>query len=880
MTVDFLLNGQPRSITPADGESLLDALRNRCDIYSTKDGCQPQGQCGCCLVLMNARPQLTCCIPATKARGAEIVTLEGLDDEERKILADSFVAAAGLQCGFCIPGFAMRAKHLTDTNPNPTREEIANSLDVHLCRCTGYVKIIDAFELVAKAKRGEGMPEPCEDARVGARLRKFTGTGLALGDQKFVDDMTRPGMLHGALVLSPHARARVVKVDTGAAERHPGVVRVATAKDVPGNRWYGLLHADWPGIVAEGEEVRCVGDVVAVVAAEDRATARAAAKLVAVEYEILAPVLDPFDALRDDAPQVNPDYPNLLSKTVVRRGDAEAALATSAHVVSGTWKTQRIEHLYLEPESALVEPIEEGRFRLFSQGQGIFDDRRQVASFLGVAEDAIHAVLVPNGGAFGGKEDMSVQSQTALMCMLTGRPVKLTLSREESIRIHPKRHPITMEYTVGCDAEGRLTAVRARMVGDTGAYASVGSKVLERAGGHSCGPYRVANVDVEALAVATNNPPCGAMRGFGAPQAHFAMDGCLDMLAEKAGLDGWEIRWRNIVDVGDLFSTGQVFEKSVGIRKTMLAVRARYYAARAAGRAVGIGCGIKNSGIGNGAKEWGRVRLVVESDGTISLYNGYTEMGQGLLTVLVQCAVEVTGLPHTFFQPKVDSTFELGCGQTTGSRATLFGGRAVIDAAEKLRIDLAMLGSLEALTGNVYVGEVLVDDTTPPGAKTDKIKTHTAYGFATQLCILDEAGKLDTFVAAHDVGRAINPALCEGQVEGSIHMGLGYALTEDLPCPDGMPQSFRLRDLGALRARHMPKTEVILIEETEPEGPFGAKGIGEIGLVPTAAAVAGALHAFDGIRRFELPMRESPAARALGIGLRTSPPAVAKAESK
>ena len=867
MTVDFLLNGQPRSITPNEGESLLDALRNRCGIYSTKDGCQPQGQCGCCLVLMNARPQLTCAIPATKANGAEIITLEGLSDEERKILADSFVAAAGLQCGFCIPGFAMRAKHITDHNPSPTRDEIAHALDVHLCRCTGYVKIIDAIELVAKAKRGEGMPNPCEDARVGSRLRKFTGSALALGDQPFVDDMTRPGMLHGALVLSPHARAKVLKIDTSAAERHPGVVRVATASDVPGNRWYGLLHNDWPGIVAEGEEVRCVGDVVAVVAAEDRATARAAAKLVRVQYNVLPPVLDPFDAMKDDAPQVNPDYPNVLSRTIVKRGDADEALAASAHVVSGTWKTQRIEHLYLEPESAIVEPIEDGKFRLFTQGQGIFDDRRQVASFLGVPEDAIHAVLVPNGGAFGGKEDMSVQSQTALMCLLTKRPVKITLSREESIRIHPKRHPITMEYTVGCDSGGRLTAVRARMVGDTGAYASVGSKVLERAGGHSCGPYRVPNVDVEARAVATNNPPCGAMRGFGAPQAHFAIDGCLDMLAEKVGIDGWEIRWRNVVEVGDMFATGQVFEKSVGIKKTLLAVKDRYYAARAAGRAVGIGCGIKNSGIGNGAKEWGKVRLVVENDGTISLYTGYTEMGQGLLTVLVQCAVEVTGLPHTIFHPRVDSTYELGCGQTTGSRATLLGGRAVIAAAETLKADLAAHGSLEALKGKEYAGEVLIDDTTAPGAPATKIKTHTAYGFATQLCILDAEGKLDTFVAAHDVGRAINPALCEGQVEGSIHMGLGYALTEDLPCPDGMPQSFRLRDIGALRARHMPKTEVILVEETEPEGLFGAKGIGEIGLVPTAAAVAGALHAFDGIRRFELPMRESPAARALGIGL-------------
>jgi xanthine dehydrogenase molybdenum-binding subunit len=873
VTVELTLNGKPTTIESRDGESLLEALRLRCGILSVKDGCQPQAQCGCCLVLLDGKPKLSCAIPATKAQGGEILTLEGLSDEERRLIADSFVSAAGVQCGFCIPGFALRAKHLTDENPAPSRDEIAKALGPHLCRCTGYVKIVDAIELLARAKRGEFTPEPCEDGRVGSRLRKYTGADLALGDRQFVDDMTRPGLLHGALVLSPYARARVIRIDTSAAELHPGVVRVATAKDVPGDRWYGLIYADWPGLVAEGEEVRCVGDVIAVVAAEDEATAREAAALVEVEYERLTPVLDPHEAMKPDAPRVNPTHANVLSTTKIVRGDAGAALASSAHVVSGRWTTQRIEHLYLEPESALVEPVDGGRLRLYTQGQGIFDDRRQVASFLGVSEDEIEVELVPNGGAFGGKEDMSVQSQTALMARLTGRPVKITLNREESIRIHPKRHPIRMDYTVGCDEEGRLTAVRARMVGDTGAYASVGSKVLERAAGHACGPYRVPDVDVESVAVSTNNPPCGAMRGFGANQAHFAMEGCLDQLAEKAGLDGWEMRWRNVVEVGDTFATGQVFEKSVGIKRTLLAVKDRYYDAQRAGRAVGIGCGIKNSGIGNGAKEWGKARLVVEKNGTVTLYNGYTEMGQGLLTVLIQMAVEVTGLAPDIFQPKVDSTFDLSCGQTTGSRATLFGGRAVEIAAGRLRADLDARGSLEALAGSVYEGDFLIDDTTSPGEtnREGKIKTHTAFGFATQVCILNEKGELDRVIAAHDVGRAINPALCEGQIEGSVHMGLGYALTEDLPCPDGMPASFRLRDLGALRARNMPDVEVILVEEREPEGPFGAKGVGEIGLVPTAGAVAGALYAFDGIRRQNLPMRDSPAARATGLGFRTRP---------
>jgi xanthine dehydrogenase molybdenum-binding subunit len=444
--------------------------------------------------------------------------------------------------------------------------------------------------------------------------------------------------------------------------------------------------------------------------------------------------------------------------------------------------------------------------------------------------------------------------------------VRLTLSREESIRMHPKRHPITMHYTAGCDAEGRLTAVRARMIGDSGAYASVGGKVLERAAGHACGPYRVPAVDVEALAVYTNNPPCGAMRGFGANQAHFAIEGCLDLLAGATGLDRWEIRWRNALDVGDVFCTGQVLEKSVGIRKTLLAVKPHYDRAREEGRAVGIACGVKNSGIGNGVSEWGKARLVVETDGTVSLYNGYTEMGQGLLTVLTQFAVEATGLPARVFRPKVDTTFALGCGQTTGSRATLFGGRAVLSAARKLREDLDAGLTLGQLAGRIYAADIVVDDTTALGAEAPRIKTHTTFGYATQVVVLDAKGRVERVIAAHDVGRVVNPALCEGQIEGSVHMGLGYALTEELVCEQGMPITFKLRDLGVLRARDMPAVEVIFIEEPEPEGPMGAKGVGEIGLVPTAAAVAGALEAFDGTRRYRLPMKESPASMAMSVG--------------
>ncbi len=865
-TIRLVLNGEERELEVAPDESLLEALRERLSITSTKDGCAPQAQCGCCLALVGGKPLTTCAVPATRADGREVVTLEGVPEADRRLLADAFVATAGLQCGFCIPGFALRARHLVEKNPRPTRDEIAKGIDVHLCRCTGYVKILDAVELYAAARRGDAAVPTLPDGGVGERVARVTGGALTLGERPFVCDLAPPGLLHGAVVLSPHARARITRIDTSAAAALDGVVAVATAADVPGERWYGLIERDWPGFVAEGEEARCVGDVLACVAAVDARTAREAAALVRVEAEPLPPVVDPARAVEPDAPRVNPKHDNVLSRTRVVRGDATAALEASAHVVRGTWRTQRIEHLFLEPESALAAPRDDGRLHLWSQGQGVFDDRAQVARFLGVEEEDVFVELVPNGGAFGGKEDLSIQPHAALLARMTGRPVRVTLTREESIRLHPKRHPITMEYEVGCDADGRLTAVRARMLGDSGAYASVGAKVLERAAGHACGPYDVPNVDVEAVAAYTNNPPCGAMRGFGANQAHFAMEGCVDLLAEEVGLDGWEIRDRNALEVGDSFTTGQVLEKSVGLKETLRAVKDVYREALAAGRAVGIACGIKNSGIGNGAAEWGKARLVVEEDGTVSLYNGYTEMGQGLLTVLAQCAAEATGLPASTFRPKVDATFALGCGQTTGSRATLFGGRAVKSAGEKLRAALDAGRSLAELAGEVFAADVLIDDTTAPGAPTAKVKTHTAFGFATQVVLLDADGPVERVVAAHDVGRAINPALCEGQIEGSVHMGLGYALTEELPCEEGRPVTTKLRELGVLRARDMPAVDVILVEDPEPEGPWGAKGVGEIGLVPTAAAVAGALARFDGVRRTTLPMKDSPAARALSVG--------------
>jgi xanthine dehydrogenase molybdenum-binding subunit len=856
--MDFILNGKPVTAGVAEGESLLEVLRDKCGITSVKDGCAPEGSCGACTVLVDGKAVVSCAQRATRFSGREVITQEGLAAGDRDRWAASFVAAGASQCGFCSPGVIMKAEALLHKAPEPTRAQVTGALAGNLCRCTGYTKIIDAVVIAAAAKRGEPIPEPDHTGRVGARTARYQGTELALGDKPYINDMSLPGMLHGALRFADHPRARIVSIDTSRAEAVPGVTAVLTAGDVPGNRVQGELTQDWVQICAPGEITRYVGDVLALVAAADRATARAAAALVDVEYEVLEPVTGPFAAMAPGAPQLHDHAPgNVLSLSEVKRGDVDAALAGSAHVVTETFHTQRIEHAFLEPESALACPDSDGAIHFYTQGQGIWSDRRQVAGLLGLPEDKVRATLVSSGGAFGAKEDLNVQGHAALLAWHTGHPVKVTLSREESLRFHVKRHPFTMTFTAGCDETGRLTGLRARIVGDTGAYASVGDKVLERGAGHAAGPYRFDAVDVEARAVYTNNVPCGAMRGFGANQVNFAMEGILDRLAAKVGLDGWDIRWRNALEVGDVFGTGQRLGPGVGLKKTLLAVQGAYKSARFAG----ISCGVKNTGVGNGLTEYGRAVLRPEADGTLTVFHPWTEMGQGVHTVLAQIACEELGLSPAQLRVEVDTCYELGCGQTTASRATVLGGRAVIDAAAKLRTDLNG-ASLAALAGREYTGEVCVDWTTKPGAPVDNPVTHFAYGWATQVVVLDDEGRMEKVVAAHDVGKVINPTLLEGQIEGAVHMGLGHALSEEYAVKDAMPVTTTLKSLNIIPPTGMPPVECIFVEEPQPEGPYGAKGVGEIGLVPTAGAVAGALHAFDGIFRTRLPMTDSPAARA------------------
>ncbi|MEN9644888.1 MAG: hypothetical protein RL238_1557 [Actinomycetota bacterium] len=851
MTVEFVLNGTPVSVR-ADHPHLLAALREELDVTSPKDGCSPSGQCGCCTVMIDGKVQISCTYAVEKVAGKQVTTLEGVDAEERQRFADAFASCGGLQCGYCIPGIVMRAKAQIDKKGEALeRDDMARHLGAHLCRCTGYVKVLDAIEAVAK-----GTPvDPHLPGGVGTSGAKYEAAELSLGDRGYVDDIRVPGMLHAALHLTAHTRADIVRIDTSKAAAAPGVVAVFTAADIPGEQYVGIIYKDWPVLIGEGQRTSYAGDVLAIVVADTKQHAREAAKLVEVQYEVHRPITDPVAAIDDPEVAVYGTKNNVLSVSAYQRGDVDAALAASAHVVHDVFQTQRIEHAFLEPESTLAVPQPDGTLHVYSGGQGVWDDRDQIAALLGVPTDRVTVELVSNGGAFGGKEDMSNQGQTALAAWLLQRPVKCTLSREESFLVHAKRHPIRLEYWAGCDADGWLTALKVRGIGDSGSYASVGMKVLERAAGHASGPYRVPNVDVECIAVRTNNPVCGAFRGFGANQAQFAMEGVMDRLAEQVGISGWDMRKRNVIHPGEVWGPGQIMDDGAGGAEVCLDQAKRHIdAALAAGKAVGIGLGLKNSGLGNGLREvCGAVVHFRSGDGKVEVRHGFTEMGQGVHTVAMQTAVTELGIDPARIEVIVDTTRQLGFGQTTGSRGTLMVAASVQKACQ---VALAN----DCAPDVDHYAEHVVDWTQKLGDPAAPNPTiHAAFGFAAQVVVADKAtGAIEKVVAIHDVGKAVNPRLCEGQIEGSVHMGLGYALTEEFPSDErGFPTFTTLRQLGILRPKDVPAIEVELVEVPQPRSAYGIKGVGEIGLVPTSGAVAAALHMVDGEWRTTLPMRRS-----------------------
>ncbi|MCB9079146.1 MAG: selenium-dependent xanthine dehydrogenase [Anaerolineaceae bacterium] len=846
--MEFTLNGQPKTYEGDPDLPLLTYLRDHEGIVSPKDGCAPQAACGCCVVQLDDKAVLSCITPMKKIAGSTITTTEGLGEYRQNVFANAFVSKGGVQCGFCIPGIVMQSNVLINKNANPSRADVEKALTPHLCRCTGYKKIVDAVICAADAIREEEeVPTPQSDGKIGSRQPKYQAQKLVLGQHHYVDDIKIDGMHHAALKFSDHPRAKVLKIDTSAAEQLPGVIRVFTAADVPGGRTIGLIRQDWPLMIAAGEVTHYVGDVLAGVVAESYAVARQAVSLIEVEYDVLPSVIDVHEALKADSPSVQ-EGGNILSKTVTSRGDLAQAKAESAYISHGVYQTQMIEHGFMEPECAIAYPAENG-VEVLSQGQGVYEDRIQIAKLLGLPLEAVRIILVPNGGGFGGKEDLSVQGHAALFAYLLQTPVKVRLTRDESITMHPKRHPIWMDYTIGCTKDGKLTFCEGRFIGDSGAYASVGMKVLERSAGHATGAYTFPVTDIESTAVYTNNLPCGAMRGFGVNQTAFALESCIDDLCEQGGFDRWQFRYDNALDDGDMTATGQVIEAGAGAKATLLAVKDEFYKAKYAG----LACGIKNTGIGNGMPDSSQASITIVSADKVVIDHGWTEMGQGVHTVALQTLCNETGLDPNIVEVRVDTASGQEAGMTTASRATSLVGNAIIDACKGLSEDLQS-HPLADLVGKVYHGEWVVDWTTKPGAMVEKVYTHYSYSYATQLVTLDDEGHIEKITAAHDAGKIFNPTLFEGQLEGSIHMGLGYAISENLVLEEGRPKSTRLRDCGILRAWEMPEMEIIGVEVPDPYGPYGAKGVGEIGLVPTAGAVANALYQFDKVRRYSLPM--------------------------
>ena len=847
----FTLN--QNAVTVAEDKSLLEYLREDARLTSVKDACA-EGVCGSCSVLVNGKALRACTLTVAKVHGKAVTTAEGISAREKGIYSRAFGEVGAVQCGFCMPGVLISAKSLLDHNPHPTLGEVKAAIKYNLCRCTGYLKIERAIQLAAKAFRNEDIAEMenCA-ANVGARTVRADAAEKLLGTGEFVDDMQIPGMLHGAVLRSEYPRALVKKIDITAAKRFPGVDAVLTAKDVPGERLLGHIVHDWPVMIAEGEETRYVGDALVVLAATTKEVARQALNLIRVEYEELVPLLSPQAALAEDAPRIHPKG-NLLSQTIMKRGDVDKAIADAKYVVTESYSTPRQEHAFLEPESALAIPTQPDELTVYTAGQSVYDDREGIIEMLGVPDEKVRVISKFVGGGFGGKEDLSVQHHAALLAWHSGKPVKLTLSRGESFRVHPKRHPMEMEYTTACDENGKITAVRARIVADTGAYASLGGPVLQRACTHGAGPYQIDNVDIVGRSVYTNNIPSGAFRGFGVTQTCFAMESNLNLLAKLVGISSWEIRYRNAIEPGGVLSNGQIADEGTALKETLLAVKDVIDAHPDAG----IACSFKNSGKGVGVRDVGRVKLKVQ-DGSVIIMTSAACMGQGIATVLVQMVAESAGIPKSMISVHAPDTMVTpDSGTSTASRQTVITGEAARRAGEALRIDLTS-HSLAELEGNEYYREY--DCVTDP-MTSDKPNrfSHVAYGYATHVVILDDAGRVQKVVAAHDVGKAINMNGVEGQIEGGVVMGLGYALTEQFTVHNGAP-AVTLGTLGLFRSTQVPEIDCRSIEKNPATLAYGAKGVGEIVMVTTAPAVACAYFQRDGKLRNSLPLEGTPYSR-------------------
>ncbi len=843
----FTVNG--KSVSTEQDVKLLTFLREELKLISVKNGCN-QGACGTCMILIDGKATKACVQKTSKMEGKHVITCEGLTERERDVYAYAFTHCGAVQCGFCTPGMVISAKGLIDEKPQPTLDEVKFALRNNICRCTGYKKIEEAVLLAARLLR-ENTPVPHEEftGKVGESLPRVDAPAKAIGVAEYTDDIQAPGMLYGGAVRSDYPRAIVKSIDISEAKALPGVVSVLTAADLEGRPKVGHLKKDQWVLVPVGGEVHFCGDPIVIIAAESPEVLNEARALVKIEYEVLAPILSIADAMAPDAPQIQ-EGGNLLAHEHLVRGDAEGKLKASAHVVTTHYTTPPTEHAFLEPETAVAVPDTDGVV-ICSGDQGIYQTQKECAEATGLPIEKVRVVAKAVGGGFGGKEDMSVQHHAAILALKTQKPVKFSMTRTESLQCHPKRHGFEMEVTTGCDENGYITAMKATLLTDSGAFASLGGPVLQRACTHAAGPYNFQDIMIDGKAYYTNNPPCGAFRGFGVTQSCFASECNLNKLAELVGITPFEIRYRNAIRPGQTLPNGQIADEGTALVETLDAVRPYYQNNPAAG----IACAIKNSGLGVGIPDTGRCTLHVKN-GVVHIRTSAACIGQGLGTVVVQIVCQVTGLsPDQVMWDAPDTAIAPNSGNTTASRQTVFTGEAARRAATELK--WALEGRTLADVEGVNFHQEYTGITDKLGSDRENPISHIAYGYATHLVELNDDGTVKHVIAAHDVGKAVNPVSVEGQIEGGVVMSLGYALTEDFPLQDGRP-TVTYAGLGLFRADKTPDVKSIIIEKNHSELACGAKGIGEICSIPTAPAVQLAYYNYDGKFRTSLPLADTP----------------------
>jgi aldehyde oxidoreductase len=905
MHVKFRVNDQEISADVPSDVTLMRFLRDTLGLTGTKDGCS-SGHCGACTIILNGKATRACLVKMGMPRmqGAEIDTIEGLAKDGRlHPIQAAFIEHGAVQCGFCTPGMIMTAKALLDENPQPSRDEIKAALtkNRNLCRCTGYIKIIDAIqsasEWLASGREGPKIMELLDGEAADAPLLRRDSVRMVTGQTQFGDDISLENMLHGKILWSAHPHAEILGIDTSEADVQ-GVSLVLTAKDIPGANKAGLIFEDQPAIA--GDKVRCIGDPVAAVFAETREIAEAALTKIKVDYRPLPAVFSPEQAMKPDAPRVH-DNGNLCHHAKIERGDVDAAFARCAVVFEGSYQTPFIEHAYLEPESGLGIPAGDGGVIIKFGTQAAFEDRRQLTKILGMPEEKVRVVQLPIGGAFGGKEDILIYQFLALGALRSGRPVKIVLSREESLRAHVKRHAAWMYFKTGADKGGHVLAVEARITLDTGAYASLGPDVLENTLVFGCGPYHVPNVRLEGWAWYTNNVPAGAMRGFGVNQVAFALEQQMDMMARALNIDPFEFRMLNALDVGLPSAADHIMEKGVvAIKPTIAAARAALEQAhipRGNGKKIGVGVAsaVKNVGFGHGFSESAGAIIEMNAQGSCRLLISQHEYGQGAWAGMVQLASSELGVPVERVELGTpDTALTPPTGSTTASRQTFLTGNAVVMACRALKEELTAHAAeiLQTDPANIMLKDNRLVDRdsgrelplaelgdhfvverryTPPksaplleGASLygnkefESRPTHWCYAYNTQVAIVEvdpATGRVQVLkiISANDVGKAINPKAIECQIEGGVMMGLGYALSEEFCVMDGINLTDSLYKCKIPAANQTPEVVSVVVEVPHPQGPQGAKGFAEAPSLATAPAIVNAIYDALGVRIHSLP---------------------------